>query len=279
MRRLARHAHRAPDRGLARRDDVAVGARRLQRKGEVGPARHLADERDGAAVVHLLVADAEEVERPPAVKAGMVERLDGVEAAEQPRLHVAGARPQHLVALNRERARRRRADGEDGVGVAEQHHTHAPRPLAHGQQVVAQHRLAVAPAAKAEPFQPRLQPVLHGVDALRVVGARFERSQRAQVGQVTVLLRRQIGGQRKNCSWRYSIAAEVRGRVHRYCTPEAFETWFRRLFSLSLFLWRGVDLTRYGGVDRDSCQLCTVYLPCLRAGGTLPAIPPVPSAR
>ena len=190
---LACHAHRAPDRRLARSDDVAVGACRFQRKGDIRLARHLADERDGAAVVHLLVADAEEVERTPAVKAGMVERLDGVETAEQPSLHVARTRPQHLVALNRERARRRRAHGEDGVGVAEQHQTQRAGTAARGQEVVAEQRLAVAPAGKAKLLQAGLHPVLHGIDPRLVVCARFEGGQRAQVGQVTRLLRRQIG--------------------------------------------------------------------------------------
>ena len=190
---LACHAHRAPDGCLARRDDVAVGAGGLQCKGDVGLGCDLADERNRTSLLNLLVADAEEVERPPAVKAGMVERLDGVETAEQPRLHVAGARPQHLVALNRERARRRRAHGEDGVGVAEQHQTQRAGTAARGQEVVAEQRLAVAPAGKAKLLQAGLHPVLHGIDPRLVVCARFEGGQRAQVGQVTRLLRRQIG--------------------------------------------------------------------------------------
>ena len=90
--------------------------------------------------------------------------------------------------MDRHRPRGRRADGEDRVGVAQQHDALRTLAFAHGEQVVAQRCLPLARAVETEQVKARLQPVLYGIDTRFVEGARFDGRQGAQVGEIAFLL-------------------------------------------------------------------------------------------
>ena len=77
---------------LPGRDDVAVGARAFEDQGDVGVRRDLADVRRGRRRADLLVRVADEHEALERKASPLVDqRLQGVEAGEQTRLHVGHA--------------------------------------------------------------------------------------------------------------------------------------------------------------------------------------------
>ena len=110
---------------LPRADDVAVGARALEDQRGVVVRRQAADDRRAERRADLLVGVGDE--RDGGSLAGLVKRGDGVQAGQQPGLHVGHAGTDGALAVGPIRPLRGRARLEDGVHVADEQEA---RPVA-----------------------------------------------------------------------------------------------------------------------------------------------------
>ena len=171
---------------LARRDDVAVGARTLEDEAGVALPGEPPDVGRRAGRADLLVRVGEvgdALERQAGRPRELVQRPQGMEAGEQPRLHVGDAGAVGASVGDAEGARRRGPHLEDRVEVRQHQET---RPIIAPQR--ADHRRPEAPLRVGfvahlgpEPLEESAGPAPDPVDASRRVAAAVGVYERRQV--------------------------------------------------------------------------------------------------
>jgi hypothetical protein len=178
---------------LARRDDVAVRAGALEHERDVGVGGERLDVRGRRGRAHFLVGVGDEhepLERHAAAFGD--DRLDRVQAGQQPRLHVRDAGPVGDVVVDAERALGDGPGVEHGVHVADE-----DRPRAAGLAVERADDRRREPAGRVGPRldggaklgQERRDPAADLVDAGRSVAAAVDVHELREVLEVG----RQVG--------------------------------------------------------------------------------------
>ena len=173
---------------LARRHDVAVGARALEHERDVAVGRHLADVRGRGRRADLLVRVGDEDEALERQAAALGDdRLERVQARQQAGLHVGHARAVGDAVVDAERPLGGGARIEDRVHVADQQDARAVRPAVEGgDQRGAQAAGGVRPVLDlgAQIGEERRHPAPDRVDAGRRVAPAIDVDEARQVDQV-----------------------------------------------------------------------------------------------
>ena len=114
---------------LPGRHDVAVGSGALEDQAGLALGGDLADVRRRRRRADLLVRVRDVREALERERADGAERIDGVEAGQQPRLHVRDAGPRRDPIADREGTLGGRPGVEDGVHVSDQEQARSARRL------------------------------------------------------------------------------------------------------------------------------------------------------